>query len=76
MEETGAPPADAGMAMSGSLFLWLLANAILWIVPLWFLLPRAGMSRYLAFIGVIPLEGTILLWILALKRWPGEMTGT
>lgn len=74
MEETGAPPADAGMAMSGSLFLWLLANAILWIVPLWFLLPRAGMSRYLALIGVIPLGGTILLWILALKRWPGEMT--
>lgn len=74
MEETGAPPADAGMAMSRSLFLWLLANAILWIVPLWFLLPRAGMSRYLALIGVIPLGGTILLWILALKRWPGEMT--
>ncbi len=72
--ETGAPPADAGTAMSGHLFLWVLANAVLWIVPLWFLLPRAGMNRYLALIGAIPFGGTILLWVLALRRWPGEGT--
>jgi hypothetical protein len=59
-----------GMAVS--MTFWLLTNAVLWIVPLWFLLPRAGMNRYLSLIGAIPLGGTIMLWILALKRWPGE----
>jgi hypothetical protein len=50
----------------------LLANAVLWIVPLWFLMPRAGMNRNLAFLAIIPMAGTVLLWIVALKRWPGE----
>jgi hypothetical protein len=54
--------------------LFFLANAVLWIVPLWFLLPRAGMSPYLSFLAIIPLAGTILLWVLALKRWPGDET--
>jgi hypothetical protein len=52
--------------------LFFVANAVLWIVPLWFLLPRAGMSQYLSLLGIIPLAGMILLWILALKRWPGD----
>ncbi len=52
--------------------LFFITNAVLWIVPLWFLLPRAGMSPYLSFLGIIPLAGMILLWIVALKRWPGD----
>jgi hypothetical protein len=48
------------------------ANAVLWIVPLWYLLPRAGMNRNLAFLGAIPVVGTVLLWVVALKRWPGD----
>ena len=50
----------------------LLANGVLWGVPLWHLLPRAGMNRNLALLGIVPLAGTILLWIVALKRWPGD----
>jgi hypothetical protein len=50
----------------------LLANAILWVVPLWFLLPRAGMNRNLALVGAVPMAGTVLLWIVALKHWPGD----
>jgi hypothetical protein len=48
------------------------ANAVLWIVPLWYLLPRAGMNRNLAFLGAIPVAGTVLLWVVALRRWPGD----
>jgi hypothetical protein len=50
----------------------LVANAVLWVVPLWYLLPRAGMNRNLAWIGAVPALGTVMLWIVALRRWPGE----
>jgi hypothetical protein len=53
-------------------FLALLANAVLWVVPLWVLVPRAGMSRNIAWIGVVPMLGMVVLWIVALKRWPTE----
>ncbi|CAN5673806.1 hypothetical protein BH23PSE1_BH23PSE1_01830 [soil metagenome] len=60
-----------GMA-TGALLFWLLANAVLWIVPLYYLLPRAGMNRNLAFLGAVPFLGVILLWVAALKHWPGD----
>jgi hypothetical protein len=50
----------------------LIANAVLWVVPLWYLLPRAGMNRNLALLGAVPIAGTVLLWIVALRRWPGD----
>jgi hypothetical protein len=53
----------------------LIANGILWAVPLWRLLPRAGMNRNLAFLGFVPLAGTILLWVLALRSWPDDARG-
>ena len=53
----------------------LLANAVLWIVPLRQLLPRAGMSRNLAWLGAVPMLGMVLLWIVALRRWPMETVG-
>jgi hypothetical protein len=69
---------DAGMHAGGmalSMGFWLLTNAVLWIVPLWFLLPRGGLNRYLSLLGAIPMAGIVLLWVLALKRWPGDNRG-
>jgi hypothetical protein len=47
-------------------------SGVLMVVPLWFLMPRAGMNKYLSLLGAVPLAGTVLLWIVALKRWPGD----
>ena len=46
--------------------------AILLIVPLWFLLPRAGIPAPVALVAFIPLGAVILLWVMAFKRWPDE----
>jgi hypothetical protein len=55
----------------GGLF-WLIVSAVIWVVPLYRLLPRAGMNANLAFIAVIPIAGLVLLWVLAFSRWPGD----
>ena len=54
------------------LILGLLVNAVLWGVPLYRLLPRAGLNPNLAILGAIPIVGTVLLWVLAFRRWPGD----
>ena len=50
----------------------LLISAALFVVPLWLLLPRAGLPAPLALVGIIPLGAVVLLWVMALKRWPGD----
>jgi hypothetical protein len=52
--------------MGGGLFYWLI-GALLLGVPLWKLLPRAGMSPYLALLSLVPALGIVLLWIVAFK---------
>ena len=52
-------------------FGWLI-GALLFVVPLWFLLPRAGIPAAISLAAFIPLGAIILLWILAFKRWPTE----
>lgn len=50
----------------------LLVSAVLLVVPLWMLLPRAGLPAPLALVGIIPFGAIVLLWVMALKRWPGD----
>ncbi len=53
--------------------LGLLINAIAFVVPFWFLLPRAGIPSQFAFVALIPFLGAALLvWMLAFKRWPDD----
>ncbi|MHA3980267.1 hypothetical protein ACW9UR_21570 [Halovulum sp. GXIMD14794] len=54
-----------------ALMSWLI-GAILLGVPLYKLLPRAGMNPLLALSAVIPLAGIIVLWIVAFRAWPGD----
>jgi hypothetical protein len=51
--------------MTGTILRSLL-NAVLWCVPLYKLMPRYGMSRWVALAAAVPAVGTILLWVLAL----------
>ena len=50
---------------------WLL-GAVLLGVPLWKLLPRAGMNPYLSLLALVPIAGIVVLWILAFRQWPGD----
>lgn len=51
--------------------------AVLWtvlmIVPLYFIIPRTGKSRWLLLVAIVPMVGALsLLWYLAFSRWPRE----
>ena len=49
------------------LTLWTLALAI----PLFFILGRAGKSRWWILMALFPIVGgTILIWVIAFSRWP------
>ena len=54
----------------GVLAVIVLAVAV--VVPLWRILPRAGLSPWWALVAIVPLGLVILLWMLAFKRWPGD----
>jgi hypothetical protein len=64
-----------GFVMEGTggmgLIMALLLAALV-VYPFWRILPRAGLSPWLALLAVFPLATLILLWVLALKRWPGD----
>jgi len=54
-------------------FAHLLPSLLLAIVtgiPLWILLGRVGLSRWWTLLAILPLGFLILLWMLALRRWP------
>ena len=47
-------------------------SAILLVVPLWFILPRAGIPASVSLVAVLPIGAVVLLWVLAFKRWPQD----
>ena len=53
-------------------FLMLLIVIALQVIPFWRILPRAGISSWVALVAVVPLGALVLLWVLAFKRWPGD----
>jgi hypothetical protein len=49
----------------------LLIGALLWIIPLWVICGKVGMSPAISLIAVIPLFGSVVvLAVLAFARWP------
>jgi hypothetical protein len=46
--------------------------AVLVVPPFWFILPRAGLSPFISIVAVIPLGAVILLWVLAIRKWPND----
>lgn len=53
-------------------FLGWIISALATGVPLWRLLPGAGMSPALALLSIIPILGLVVLWVIAFRRWPGD----
>lgn len=60
----------------GSMSVWhwtiLLLVSLVWVIPLWRIVAKAGYPGALALLGLIPGVNLILLWIFAFVRWPVE----
>ncbi len=61
---------DAGVWPSGPLMVLVMAAVI--IVPFWFIFLKAGYSKWLSLLMVIPLLNLILLYFLAFSKWPNS----
>jgi len=48
-------------------FIFAVIMAVLLIVPFWRLLPKFGISSWVALVAIIPLGALVLLWILAFR---------
>jgi hypothetical protein len=58
------------MSMWPSGSLMMLVFAALVIVPFWFIFAKAGFSRWLSLLMVIPVVNLITLYIFAFSAWP------
>ena len=45
-------------------------GALLFVIPLWRILPRAGLPQQAALAAFIPFGVLVVLWVLAFRRWP------
>lgn len=59
---------DAGIWPFGPVMMFVMAAVI--IVPFWFIFSKAGFSKWLSFLMLLPLVNLILLYYLAFSRWP------
>lgn len=49
---------------------WLIAAAILFVVPFWRIIKRAGFKPALALLALVPGGILVLLWVIAFAKWP------
>ena len=57
-----------GMWPFGPLMMLMMAAAV--ILPFWFIFSKAGYSKWLSLLMVVPLVNVILLYFLAFSQWP------
>lgn len=55
---------------TGIWFLMMSAGAAVLIVPFWFIFSKAGYSRWLSLLLLIPLINVAILYYLAFSTWP------
>ena len=55
--------------------LFYLVAAALFVYPFWVILPRAGLSPWWSLAVFVPFGVLVLVWVLALRRWPGDAPG-
>ncbi|PPL18109.1 hypothetical protein UN63_02200 [Oceanisphaera arctica] len=59
-----------GMEMWSMGPLMMLVMAAVVVVPFWFIFSKAGHSKWLSLLMVVPLVNVILLYFLAFSKWP------
>lgn len=60
------------MEISPAHMLLILAIGVAFVIPLYRLLPRAGLPAWLCVLGILPIFAAILLWFVAFRPWPGD----
>lgn len=56
--------------MSNTQLLFALVYVVVLVVPAQKLLHRAGYTRWLAILAIIPVVNLIALWVFAFAHWP------
>lgn len=59
-----------GMSPMGPLMMLLMAAVV--VVPFWFIFSKAGYSKWLSLLMVVPLVNVLLLYFLAFAQWPSQ----
>jgi len=59
-----------GMWAYGPVMMLIMVAVI--IVPFWFIFSKAGYSKWLSLLMIIPMVNVILLYFLAFSEWPGK----
>ncbi|MFQ5995043.1 MAG: hypothetical protein ACE5K1_08095 [Acidiferrobacterales bacterium] len=61
---------EHGVGMGGmGFFFWLIA-AVIVIVPFWQIYSKAGFSKWLSLLMLLPLINLIVLYFVAFAEWP------
>jgi len=55
---------------TGMWALWMVVMTVVVILPFWFIFSKAGYSKWLSLLMVLPLVNVILLYFLAFSKWP------
>ncbi len=63
---------DTPMQMGFSGLIMFLIMAVLIILPFWFIFSKAGHSKWLSLLMVVPLVNFIMLYFLAFSTWPDQ----
>ena len=70
-------PDTFGHGMGIGLFqlLFVLAYILVFMVPVWKIVSKAGYSGVWSLLALIPLLNIIMLWVFAFARWPNAEEG-
>ncbi len=53
------------------LIMWLIMVALI-ILPFWFIFSKAGHSKWLSLLMVVPMVNIVMLYFLAFSTWPSQ----
>ncbi len=53
------------------LIMWLFFLVFI-IFPFWFIFSKAGYSKWLSFLMVVPIVNIVMLYFLAFSTWPSQ----
>ncbi len=59
-----------GMAFGAIHIVFVIAYILVFVVPIWKIVSKAGYSGAWSLLVVIPVLNIIMLWVFAFSRWP------